>query len=100
MERLALRAGGSFTDMEDRRQTDPLLIALDQRFTDFLDRYERDQIRARESRDEIIGRLKPMERFFETVKPWHSRFLWVFSLIILGSIAYWVKWFWDHTKWN
>lgn len=86
--------------MEDRRLTDPLLIALNQRFQDFIERYERDQRNSTEWREALLRRFDPMEKFFETVKPWHTRALYTISLAVIGTVAYWIKWFWDHVMWG
>jgi hypothetical protein len=85
--------------MEDRRQNDALLIAMDQRFTDFMDRYERDQLTAHAWRSSISNRLGDVETFISELKPLHKKAMWTVTLIVVGTVAYWVKVFWDHVKW-
>lgn len=84
---------------EDRRQPDRLLIALDQRFTDFLDRYERDQENAQTWRIDIKHRIGDLEMFVNEMQPLHKKVMWIVSLVVLGTVAYWIKVFWDHVKW-
>lgn len=86
--------------MEDRRQADPLLIALDQRFRDFLERYERDQEHSQLWRMEFMKRMKEVESFVTEFKPMHKSALLLLTLVIGGTVAYWVKELWSHIKWH
>ena len=79
-----------------KRQNDILLVTLNQKFIDFLQRYERDQETTEKWREAMSGRVETMETFILKLRPWHSVMMLVAISALLGTIGVAIKSGWDH----
>lgn len=82
----------------DRRHSDGVLIALTQRFNDFIERYDRDMGANGEWRRSVEATLKEQSQALSEISPAYAKGKWVVGLIIIGSIALAVKAFWSHIR--
>jgi len=84
-----------FQDKE-RRHSDAVLIALTQRFNDFIERYDRDCGAAGEWRRTVEQTLKEQSIILSEISPAYNRGKWIVALVTIGSIGLAVKAFWNH----
>jgi hypothetical protein len=80
----------------ERRHSDGVLIALTQRFNDFIERYDRDCGANGEWRRMVDQSLKEQSQALSEISPAYAKGKWVVGLIAIGSIALAVKAFWSH----
>jgi hypothetical protein len=80
----------------DRRHSDGVLIALTQRFNDFIERYDRDCGANSEWRRMVEATLKEQSLSLSEISPAYIKGKWIVGLITIGSIALAVKAFWSH----
>ena len=80
----------------NRRHSDAVVIALSQRFNDFVERYDRDCGASSEWRKNVEATLKEQSKSLDEISPAYSKGKWVFALVVMGSIAIAVKSFWSH----
>jgi hypothetical protein len=85
---------------QNRRHSDSVMIALNQRFIDFVERYDRDTGALNEWRRQIDSTLREQDIILKEINPAYRRGLWVFGLIVIASIGVAVKEFWNHITWN
>ena len=82
----------------NRRHTDPMMVALNQRFTDFIERYDRDTGALGEWRRTVEVTLKEQSAILSEISPAYNRGKWVVALVMIGSVTLAVKAFWSHIK--
>lgn len=88
------------TDENHTRQTDAVVIALSQRFNDFVERYDRDCGANNEWRRTVETTLKSQSDALAEISPAYYRGKWIIGLVALGSIGVAVKAFWNHISWH
>ena len=84
----------------ERRHSDGVLIALTQRFNDFIERYDRDMGANGEWRRVVETKLDDHTKMLGEISPAYFRGKWVVALIVVGSIGIAVKAFWNHLFWH
>ena len=84
----------------NRRHSDAVLVALTQRFNDFIERYDRDCGANGEWRRTVDATLKEQSQALSELSPAYAKGKWVVGLVVLGSIALAVKSFWAHLMWR
>lgn len=85
---------------EDMRKDDVIIERLDQKFTDFLERYEKDWQHTQTWRNYHDKMIKEHGDFINDFRPIYRRGLLAVGLIVTGSIAIAVKTFWNHVGWK
>ena len=93
------------TDLDPHQDSDPrfstgAIIALTQRFNDFVERYDRDVGANGEWRRTIEIKMEEHGKILSEISPAYLRGKWIVSLIALGSIGLAVKAFWSHLSWH
>lgn len=83
---------------EDCRKDDLILERLDQKFADFLERYERDWHHTQDWRKSHWELLDRHTDLLNEIVPNYRRGLWALTIIVAGSIALAVQSFWKHIK--
>ena len=82
----------------NRRHTDTVVIALSQRFNDFVERYDRDCGAQNEWRRAVELKIEKQSEMLNEISPAYAKGKWVASLIMIGSVALAVKAFWNHIR--
>jgi hypothetical protein len=80
----------------DRRHSDDAIVALTQKLSDFIERYDRDCGAGNEWRRTVEATLKIQSDILSEISPAYVRGKWVVTLIMIGSVALAVKAFWSH----
>ena len=82
---------------EDERRKDDVMVAqLSQKFSDFIERYDRDCGGMNEWRRTVELELKTQGEILREISPAYTRGKWIVGTIMVGSIATAVKEFWRH----
>lgn len=86
---------------EDKRRSDDIVIAqLSQRFSDFVERYDRDVGAMNEWKRATDAELKFQGDILRDISPAYNRGKWIVGVIMLGSVGIAVKEFWAHCTWK
>lgn len=83
---------------DEIRKDDLIVERLDQKFTDFLERYERDWKDTQAWRKAHWELLNTHTQLLNEIVPNYRRGLWALTIIVAGSIALAVQSFWKHIK--
>lgn len=84
----------------DRRQDDFMVAQLSQKFSDFIERYDRDCGALGEWRKNVDIELRIQSKILEEISPTYNRGKWIVGIIMLGSLGIAVKTFWAHIIWH
>jgi hypothetical protein len=84
----------------NRRHTDSMMVALNQRFNDFVERYDRDVGALGEWRRNVDIKIDDHGKILAEISPAYFRGKWVVALAMIGSVGLAVKAFWAHIKWQ
>lgn len=87
------------TDPE-RRIDDILVVQLSQKFSDFIERYDRDVGGLNEWRSGVDKELRDQSKVLNEISPAYNRGKWVVALVMIGSIGAAIKAFWAHLSWH
>jgi len=82
------------------RKDDVILERLDQKFTDFLERYEKDWQQTQNWRKYHHDLLSEHSDFINDFRPVYKRVLIAVGLILSGSVGLGIKAFWNHIDWK
>lgn len=82
---------------DGKRFTDDLIIKHVQKFEDFIDRYERDQIDSKIWRINIEKEMQPLKEFIRNAT-WSYKLVLCMAALI-GVLAKTLIYFRDHFKW-
>lgn len=85
---------------DECRKDDVIIERLDQKFTDFLERYEKDWQHTQSWRKYHDQAIQEHSDFINEFKPIYKKALLAVGLILSGSIALGVKTFWNHIGWK
>ena len=80
----------------NRRHSDSIVIALSQKFNDFVERYDRDCGTNSEWRRTVELKIEKQSELLNEISPAYTKGKWIIGLIVVGSVAIAVKAFWDH----
>lgn len=84
----------------DNRRDDRMMVALNQKFSDFVERYDRDVGALNEWRKTVDKKQSDQGDILRDIAPAYRRGLWVVGLITCGSIGMAVKAFWSHISFH
>ena len=84
----------------NRRSSDIVVVALSQRFNDFIERYDRDCGANNEWRRVVDLEIKQQGEILREISPAYTKGKWVVGLIMIGSVSLAVKAFWTHILWK
>lgn len=87
-------------ERREQRHSDIVLTSLSERFTAFVDRYNRDIENAKDWKTDTTSRLKVHCEFIQRVSPIYQRMMWVFGLITAGGVGLFVVQFFKHIHWQ
>jgi hypothetical protein len=85
---------------QDRRHSDGMIIALNQRFNDFIERYDRDTGANNEWRRTVEIKMDEHGKILADINPAYLKGKWIIGLIMVGSIGLAVHAFWSHITWR
>lgn len=86
---------------DGERRVDDLVVAqLSQKFSDFIERYDRDCGALSEWRRATDVELKKQSIILMEISPAYMKGKWIVGLVMVGSIGVAVKEFWTHITWK
>jgi hypothetical protein len=94
------RVGDASGHDHDRRHDSGSLLILGQKFTDFVERYDRDMGASNEWRRTVEIQIKGNSELLAEIAPSYVRGKWIIGIILIGSIGLGVSTFWAHFTWH
>ena len=87
-------------DEEFRRTADIQIAELNIKFSNFMERYERDVRGSQKDMAELLMTIKEHDSFIKDIRPLYSRGMMALGTAILGLIGLSINWLWVHIKWK
>ena len=87
-------------DFDPRRKDDVSIAMVALQLDNFIERYDRDLKETKDWRDKYEVIQQQHTNVLNEIAPNFRRGIWVFCLIVVGSIGIIVTKFWNHIAWN